>query len=95
MDLFSTNITEEEKEYGFILAEVDNPNAKYMGQPKKVKAVVKILDTITRIVKHPYPPNSIMYSVQREITDHVDRKVWENITMPFPSLKALKIAGFL
>jgi hypothetical protein len=64
-ELFSTELTEADRELGFKLQEILNPDGHYVLEPVAISAVVLDLDLSHRIVKMKSPAGETTYKVQR------------------------------
>jgi hypothetical protein len=64
-DFFPTDLTDAERQVGFVRREIENPDAHYSAQPPTIPAVVFSLSSVRRIVKMRLPGDRIGYQLQR------------------------------
>jgi hypothetical protein len=64
-DLFPSELTDLEREVGFVVRKIENPDGHYAGYPPTIDAVVYSLSPSRRIVKLLLPEGRIGYQLQR------------------------------
>lgn len=53
--MFNTKLTEQDREIGFVIEQIDNPKAHYLGEPQTLSAVVLNISPVERIIKIKSP----------------------------------------
>jgi hypothetical protein len=64
-DLFPSELTDQEREVGFAVKKIENPDGHYAGYPPMIDAVVYTLSPSRRIVKRLLPEGRVGYQLQR------------------------------
>ena len=64
-NLFPSELTDQERDAGFVAKRIENPDAHYAGHPPTIEAVVYSLSPSRRIVKRLLPGTRIGYQLQR------------------------------
>lgn len=80
--MYSINLTTSEKNLGFKILQMPNPNSLYIGEPTTVDAVVYELNQANRVVKIEWPDGRIEYSHLRLTTvdeKHRSSKEWKPV----------------
>lgn len=81
--MYSTNITETEKRFGYKISQMPNPELGHIGEPVMVDAVIYELDKTNIIAKVDWLDNGVRYSHQRLMAtsvDHLDN--WKPVNSP-------------